>query len=95
MPSDVLTELASGGTLRAAINMANSLLVTGSTPAGDPEGVAPDMARAIADRLGVAVSYVPYASPGELADAVDSGVWDIGMIGAEPARAERIAFSAA
>ncbi len=75
--------------------MANSLLVTGSTPAGDPEGVAPDMARAIADRLGVAVSYVPFASPGELADAVDGGVWDIGMIGAEPARAERIAFSAA
>ncbi len=95
MAADVLSELASGGTLRAAINMANSLLVTGSTAAGDPEGVAPDMARAIADRLGVAVSYVPYASPGELADAVDSGVWDIGMIGAEPARAERIAFSAA
>jgi len=95
MPSDVLTELASGGTLRAAINMANSLLVTGTTPAGDPEGVAPDMARVIADRLGVAVSYVPFASPGELADAVDGGVWDIGMIGAELARAERIAFSAA
>ena len=95
MPSDVLTELASGGTLRAAINMANSLLVTGTTPAGDPEGVAPDMARVIADRLGVAVSYVPFASPGELADAVDGSVWDIGMIGAEPARAERIAFSAA
>ncbi len=95
MPSDVLSELASGGTLRAAINMANSLLVTGSTAAGDPEGVAPDMARAIADRLGVALSYVPFASPGELADAVDGGVWDIGMIGAEPARAERIAFSAA
>ncbi len=95
MLSDVLSELAAGGTIRAAINMANFLLVTGSTPAGDPEGVAPAMARAIADRLGVAVSYVPYASPGELADAVDSGVWDIGMIGAEPARAERIAFSAA
>ncbi len=95
MASDVLSELASGGTLRAAINMANSLLGTGSTPAGDPEGVAPDMARAIADRLGVALSYVPFASPGELADAVDGGVWDIGMIGAEPARAERIAFSAA
>ena len=95
MPSDALSELASGGTLRAAINMANSLLVTGSTPSGDPEGVAPDMARAIADRLGVAVSYVQFASPGELADAVDGGVWDIGMIGAEPVRAERIAFSAA
>jgi len=95
MPSDALSELASGGTLRAAVNMANTLLVTGATPAGDPDGVAPDMARAIADRLGVAVSFVPFATPGELADAVDGDVWDIGMIGAEPARAEHIAFSAA
>ncbi len=95
MPSDALSELAPGGTLRAAVNMANSLLVTGATPEGDPEGVAPDMARAIADRLGVGVAYVPFPTPGELADAVDGGIWDIGMIGAEPARAERIAFSAA
>ena len=95
MPSDALSELAPGGTLRAAVNMANSLLVIGATPEGDPEGVAPDMARAIADRLGVGVAYVPFPTPGELADAVDGGIWDIGMIGAEPARAERIAFSAA
>ena len=73
MPSDALSELASSGTLRAAINMANTLLVTGSTSAGDPEGVAPEMARAIANRLCVEVSYVPFASPGELADAVDHG----------------------
>ncbi len=95
MASDALFELASGGTLRAAINMANALLVTGATAASDPDGVAPDMARAIAERLGVGVSFVPYPTPGELADAVAGDVWDIGMIGAEPARAETIAFSAA
>ena len=95
MASDALSELASGGTLRAAINMANSLLVTGSTPAGDPDGVAPDMARAIAERLGVGVAFVPFPTPGELADEAANDVWDIGMIGAEPVRAETIAFSAA
>ncbi len=95
MSSDARSELAYDGTLRAAINMANSLLVTGSTPEGEPDGVAPDVARAIAERLGVEVSFVKFASPGELADAVDGDVWDIGMIGAEPARAERIAFTAA
>jgi polar amino acid transport system substrate-binding protein len=57
--------------------------------------VAPDMARAIAERLGVGVAYVPYARPGELADAAGSGVWDIGLIGAEPQRAEKIAFTPA
>ncbi len=95
MPADAASDLAATGTLRAAINMANALLVTGETPEGDPDGVAPDMARAIADRLEVAISYVPFASPGELADAAAGDFWDIGMIGAEPARAERIAFSSA
>jgi polar amino acid transport system substrate-binding protein len=53
------------------------------------------MAAAIAERLGVPVKYVPYAKPGELADAAGSDAWDIGLIGAEPARAEKIAFTAA
>ena len=92
---DAKSELAPTGVLRAAINMGNFLLVTGKTASGDPEGVAPDMARAIADRLGVPVRYVPYARPGELADAAGTGAWDIGLIGAEPQRAEKIAFSPA
>lgn len=95
MDRDVVAELAPTGTLRAGINMANTLLVTGRTPDGDPDGVAPDMAREIAGRLGVGVSFVPFASPGELADALADDAWDIGMIGAEPARAETIAFTAA
>jgi polar amino acid transport system substrate-binding protein len=96
MPSQqILSDLAPTGTLRAAINMGNFLLVTGRSPSGDPQGVAPDMAREIADRLGVPVAYVPYARPGELADAAGTGVWDIGLIGAEPQRAEKIAFSPA
>ncbi len=95
MPPDVRSELAPSGTLRAGINLSNMLLVTGRTHAGDPAGVAPDLARAIADRLGVAVAYVPFPSPGELADAAERGVWDIGLIGDEPARARTIAFSPA
>jgi polar amino acid transport system substrate-binding protein len=95
MPQQVVSELAPTGVLRAAINMGNFLLVTGRTPSGDPEGVAPDMAREVASRLGVPVKYIAYARPGELADAAGTGVWDIGLIGAEPQRAEKIAFTPA
>jgi len=52
------------------------------------------MAAAVAARLGVAVHYVTYPRAGELADTAGTGQWDIGLIGAEPARAER-AFVAA
>ena len=90
-----IAELAPTGVLRAAINMGNFLLVTGKTPSGDPSGVSPDMAAAIAARLGVPVKYVPYARPGEIADDAEKGLWDIGNIGAEPQRAAVINFTAA
>jgi polar amino acid transport system substrate-binding protein len=93
--SHVVSQLAPHGVLRAGINMSNFLLVTGRSASGDPEGVSPSMARAIADRLGVPVKYVPFPKPGELADQAGKDVWDIGLIGAEPARAEKIAFTAA
>lgn len=89
------SELAPTGVLRAAINTGNFLLVTGRDANGDPEGVAPDMARAIAARLGVALQLVPFETPGALADAVNADAWDIGLIGAEPQRAEAIEFTAA
>ena len=95
MSEQVKTELAPGGVLRAGLNLSNFLLVSGKTAAGGPAGVAPDMAAEIARRLGVAVQYVPYKTPGELADAAETGAWDIGLIGAEPQRAEKIAFSPA
>ena len=91
----LVAELAPTGVLRAAINLSNFLLVTGRSTAGDPEGVAPDMAREVASRIGVPVRYVPFKTPGELADAAASGIWDIGLIGAEPQRAEAIAFTPA
>ncbi len=95
MPENIAEQLAPTGVLRAGINMSNFLLVTGRTESGDPDGVSPDMARALAERLGVPVKMVPFPTPGELADAAADDVWDIGNIGAEPQRAEKIAFTLA
>jgi polar amino acid transport system substrate-binding protein len=91
----LLAQLAPTGVLRAGINMSNFLLVNGRTPDGGPAGVSPSLAAAIAERLGVPVRYIPYPRPGELADDAGTGAWDIGLIGAEPQRAEKIAFTAA
>src|ERR1700744_1057085 len=95
MSPEIIAALAPTGVLRAGINLSNFLLVTGKTPAGEPEGVSPDMASEVATRLGVPVKYVTFNSPGELADQAGKDVWDIGLIGAEPQRAETIAFTAA
>jgi len=87
--------LAPGGVLRAGINLSNFLLVTGRTAEGDPVGVAPDMARALAETLGIGVRYVPYANPGLISDAATRDEWDVGLIGAEPQRAEVMSFTPA
>ena len=95
MSDKVRAELAPTGVLHAGINLSNFLLVTGRTADGDPVGVAADVAKAIADSLGVPIKYVTFKSPGELADQAGKGVWDIGLIGAEPQRAVVMNFSAA
>jgi polar amino acid transport system substrate-binding protein len=95
MSPEIVAQLAPTGVLRAGINMSNFLLVNAKAPNGDPAGVSPSMAKAVAERLGVGVVYVPYPNPGALADAAGGEAWDIGLIGAEPQRAEKIAFSAA
>jgi polar amino acid transport system substrate-binding protein len=81
MSPDIIADLASTGVLRAGINLANSLLMSGRSPADDPEGVAPDMAREIAKRLKVPVKYV-VSTAGELADQAPQRVWD--MLGYRP-----------
>ena len=90
----VRSQLAPGGTLRAALNLSNFLLNSGRSIDGEWLGVAPDLTRAIAHSMGVNVVFVPYASPGEVADAADAGAWTVALIGADPIRARRIGFTA-
>ena len=94
-PSAAVSALAPTGKLRAGLNMANFLLTRTDEKTGAPAGVAADLAHELARRLGVAVELLPYPSPGALADAAKTGVWDVGFLGAEPQRAAEIDFSAA
>ena len=92
MAASIDTDLSRPGVLRAGINLGNILLVTGKAANGDPEGVAPSLAGLIAAHLGLDVELVPFASPGEVADALADDAWDIALIAEEPERAKTIAF---
>ena len=59
---DILKSLAPTGTLRAGVYTGNFLLITGKTPEGDPDGVSPDLCRAIAQKLGVPLKLIPFKS---------------------------------
>ena len=89
----VRSELAPTGKLRVGINHGNFLLVTSMSP--EPRGVAPDLGRELARRLGAPVEFVPFDTAGKLGDGVKTGAWDVAFLGAEPQRAAEIAFTAA
>jgi polar amino acid transport system substrate-binding protein len=93
--SAVRSELAPTGTLRVGINLSNFLLTRTDLQTGEYGGVAVDLGRELGRRLGVPVEIMAYESPGKLADAAKSGVWDVGFLGAEPQRANEIDFTAA
>ncbi len=95
MNQQLLEQLAPTGVLRVGLNMSNFLLVTGTAESGEPDGVSPAIAQALAEELGVAVRLVPFKGPGEVADAAGDNVWDIANIAAEPERAKSITFSSA
>lgn len=75
--------------------MSNFLLVNSTSDNGDPDGVSPAIARALAQQLDVAVELVKFKGPGDVADAAGDDVWDIANIAAEPERAKTISFSPA
>ena len=91
----VKSELAPSGKLRVGINHGNFLLVTPGSSAAEPRGVAPDLARELARRLGVPIEFSKYETAGALGDGVRAGAWDVAFLGAEPQRATEIAFTAA
>lgn len=87
------TDLAPTGKLRAGVNLRNELFMKKDAATGELRGVSVDLMRELAARLGVPVEFVVHATPGDVADAVDKGTWDVTILAIEQARAKSIAFS--
>jgi polar amino acid transport system substrate-binding protein len=91
---DIVSELAPTGTLRTAINFGNTVLAQKHPSGGEPQGVSSALARELAKRLGVPISYVPFDAAGKVTDAGKAGLWDICFLAVDPVRAAGIAFTA-
>ncbi len=93
VPADIVKDLAPTGTLRAAINAGNVVLVQ-KDENGAVRGITVDLARELARRLAVPVDLHVYETAGKVTDAAKAGEWDIGFIAIEPVRAQLIGFTA-
>src|SRR5262245_38115753 len=90
--TNVSSELVPTGKLRVGINFGNALLA--NKKAGVEGGIAVDLARELARRLNVSMEIVSYDSAGQMADGAKAGRWDVAFLGADPDRANEIAFTA-
>jgi polar amino acid transport system substrate-binding protein len=88
----LVADLAPTGALRASINLGNPVLAQG-TPE-EPAGVTVDIARAVADRLGVPVQLLCFDAARKSFEATTTGQADICFLAVEPKRAAEVAFTA-
>jgi polar amino acid transport system substrate-binding protein len=93
--SAVKAQIAPTGTLRAGINYNNPLLARRDADTGELRGIAVDLSRELARRVGVQVELIPYDAAGRMTDAVKTGAWDIAYLAIDSARANDIDFTAA
>ncbi len=89
---DYREALAPRGHLRVAINLGNPVLAQGDASA--PRGPSVDLATALAQRLGVAPCFTCHDAAVSVVAAAAADDWDLAFLAVDPARADRIAFSA-
>jgi polar amino acid transport system substrate-binding protein len=91
----VVRAFAPTGALRASINLGNPILAHADKANGAPGGVSVDLARAFAERLGIALELVVFDAAGKSVEAVANEQADIGFFAIDPVRVAQIAFTEA
>jgi polar amino acid transport system substrate-binding protein len=94
LPAPLAPALAPTGRLRASINLGNPILAARDVASGQAAGVSVDLARALAEQLGVAVDLLTFDAAAKSVEAVTSGQADIGFFAVDPLRAKGIRFTA-
>ncbi|MBK7742377.1 MAG: transporter substrate-binding domain-containing protein [Betaproteobacteria bacterium] len=85
--------VAPTGKLRVAFLLV-PLYATKDPATGDLRGIAPDLGRQLAQRLGVPFEPVIYPNPPALLGGTKSGQWDVALFGISAERAADMDFSA-
>ncbi|CAD5371643.1 Extracellular substrate-binding protein [Rubrivivax sp. A210] len=88
----IVSAFAPAGVLRASINLGNPVLAHAGA-GGVPGGVSVDLARGLAERLGVAVEFQVFDTAARSVEAVTGGQADIGFFAIDPARGATLAFT--
>lgn len=92
--TQVRQALAPTGKLRVGLQLGNPLNLIRDSASGEMRGVAFDLGRELAQRLGVPFEPVLYPAVGVLLDSGKTGAWDVAYVGFSPERALEWEFTA-
>ena len=89
----VAAELAPSGVLRVAMNYGNPVLAQRGAHEQSPKGVSADLARSVAQELGLPVQFHGYDAAQAVVEAVYRDEWDLAFLAIDPKRGEKIRLS--
>ncbi|TKW64700.1 MAG: transporter substrate-binding domain-containing protein [Paracoccus denitrificans] len=85
-------QFAPTGVLRVALNHGNPVLVRRDAT-GQPQGVSVELARLLASRLELELSFVEYERAYDVSSSAESNEWDVCFLAVDLQRARTIAFT--
>jgi polar amino acid transport system substrate-binding protein len=88
----VVEQYAPKGVLRVALNHGNRVLVS-RNDRGEAFGISVDLARTLADRLGLELRFVEFERAVDVSSSAEDDVWDVCFLAVDPKRAHTIDFA--
>jgi len=88
-----VANLVRAGELRVGLGLGVPTQAIKDPKTGELRGVALELARILANRIGVRLVIVEYPRPGAVLDGLRTNAWDVSFLGVDPRRAAEVDFS--
>jgi polar amino acid transport system substrate-binding protein len=88
-----VADIIQSGKLRVGMGVVAPHWAIKDPQTGELRGLAIELARALANRLGIELVVVEYPSPPAVLEGVKSDAWDVGFLAIDPSRATIVDFS--
>lgn len=81
-----VADLVEAGKIRVGLGLGNHASAMKDPATGEMHGMAADLAKALASRIGVRLEPVEYPRPGAVFDGAETGAWDVTFLVVDPQR---------
>jgi len=88
-----VADLVRAGKLRVGIGLGSPSGAMKNPATGELRGLAADLGRALATRIGVDFVAVEYPRPGAILEGVQTNAWDVAFLVVDPERAKEVDFA--